>query len=215
MKKKIAELEQIIKDKNKIEEEKNKNIDEFKKKMDEQIFKYGQLNTELLKITEISKETKTNNSNTGEQNMIELNIKKGFNDLLKCLSQYKEILPFMINKIEMLERENESLKEKKDKINEDIINKNNELFKSKEKEIEDLNNIIEKSKKEKEIIENEKNVITSENNIIKDDIRSLEKYFNYEVNNIIKESEDEKLLSDLLNQLIKARKIISFLLSVN
>ena len=83
---------------------------------------------------------------------------------------------------------------------------------NKDKEIEELKNEIENFKKEKDKIENEKNIINAENVVIRDDIVSIGNYLKIEENNNLKEGEDENLLSDLLNQLIKAKNIISFLL---
>ena len=104
------------------------------------------------------------------------------------------------------------MKEQLDKISEEIINKNNEIILNKEKEIEELKNEIENYKKEKDKIENEINIINAENNVIRDDIISIGNYLNSGENINLKENEDDNLLSELLNQLIKAKNIISFLL---
>ena len=184
------------------------------------IFKYGELNTEFIKLNEISKNTDTNNVSNPENNNDnnDLKLKKSFSELLLCLNKYKEIVPFLNNKLESIEKENNNLKEQINKFNTDIINKNDELIKIKDKEIEELKNIIEKNKNDKNILENEKNMIETENNLIKNDIISISKNQNMpmELNNSSKENEDdnnnENLLSELLNQLIKAKNIISFLL---
>lgn len=203
--KKIIELEQKINDNNNILEEKQKNLKEYKRKLDEQIFKSGQINTEFLQLVEISKEKNDQINN-------DFNIKNGFNDLLKCLNKYKEIVPLLNSKWELCENENKILKEQIEKLKVDSNNQNNEIIKGKDKEIEDLKNAIENNRKEKEKIENEKNLIKAENVLFRDDIISIGNYFNSDQNNIKKGSEDDNLISELLNQLIKAKNIISFLL---
>ena len=76
-------------------------------------------------------------------------------------------------------------------------------------EIEELKNIIENNKNEKEKLQKEKNLIESENILIKDDIISIGKATSNELNG---NNDNENLLSELLNQLINARNIISFLM---
>ena len=52
----------------------------------------------------------------------------------------KEILPFLNNKLENVENENKSLKEQINTCNNNITDKNNEMIKMKDKEIEELKN---------------------------------------------------------------------------
>ena len=131
----------------------------------------------------------------------DFNIKKSFGELIKCLDIYKEILPFLNNKLENVENENKSLKEQINKFNINIEDKNNELIKIKDKEIEELKNIIENNKNEKEKLQKEKNLIESENIIIKDDIISIGKSTSNEQNGN-NDNDEENLLAELLNQLI-------------
>ena len=86
--KKISELEVIIKDKDILLESNNKAKEDYKKTIDEHIFKYGQLNSEFIKINDISKEIKETNNNENNTN----EIKKSFSELLLVLKKYKEIL---------------------------------------------------------------------------------------------------------------------------
>ena len=116
----------------------------------------------------------------------------------------------MNNKLENVENENKSLKEQINKFNSNIEDKNNELIKIRDKEIEELKNIIENNKNEKERLLKEKNLIESENIVIKDDIISIGKATSNELNGN-NDNDEENLLDELLNQLINARNIISFL----
>ena len=123
---------------------------------------------------------------------------------------YKEILPFLNHKLENVENENKSLKEQINKFNSNMADKNTELIKIRDKEIEELKNIIENNKNEKEKLLKEKNLIESENIVIKDDIISIWKATSNELNGN-NDNDEENLLAELLNQLINARNIISFL----
>ena len=165
------------------------------------------LNSEYIKMIDITKEKE--NCDNKDANNIDFNIKKSFGELIKCLDMYKEILPFLNNKLENVENENKSLKEQINTFNSNITDKNNELIKMRDKEIEELKNIIENNKNEKEKLQKEKNLIESENILIKDDIISIGKVASNELNG---NNDEENLLSELLNQLINARNIISFLM---
>ena len=207
---KIDELQHLITKKNEEIVTKNKELEEYKKKLDEQIFKYGQLNNEFTKLNEISKEISVN---TEQNNNCDVNIKKSFSELIKCLIEYKEVVPFLNKKLEIIEIENNNLKKQLNDFNVEANNKTNEIIKMKDKEIEEFKNIINTIKKEKEKLENEKNILNSENSLIKNDIVSICQFINDDkVKEKSNETEDENLLSELLNQLNKSRNIISFLL---
>ena len=137
-----SELQQIIKEKNIIIELKNKIIEDNKKKLNDEIFKYTQLNIEYMNLLDTNKEL--NNNNINENNDKDTNIRRSFSDLSLCLNKFKEILPFLNNKLENIEKENKLLKDEKNKLKLDTNNKNNELIKIKDKEIEDLKNEIKK-----------------------------------------------------------------------
>ena len=95
----------------------------------------------------------------------------------------------------------------------DINYKNNEMIKIKDKEIEELKNDIKRISNEKENLMKESVKMKTENNLMKDDIILIGNSISLGKNNINnKANENDTLLSDLLNQLMKARNIISVLL---
>ena len=215
--KKRIELEQIINDKNQNIENLNMNLEENIKKYGDQLFRYDELNKEYLKLIDISKEKNQDDINSNLNNN-ESNVKKSFIELLTCLNKYRELLPFINNKLEDLEKENKSLKEQINKFNNEIKNNNLELLKVKEKENEELKKNIEINKKEKEDLISKNNIIDAEKELLKNDIMLIGEFLNSKEiknENIDKDEgekgDDEKLIEELLKQLIKARNIITFL----
>ena len=215
--KKRIELEQIINDKNQNIENLNMNLEENIKKYGDQLFRYDELNKEYLKLIDMSKEKNQDDINSNLNNN-ESNVKKSFIELLTCLNKYRELLPFINNKLEDLEKENKSLKEQINKFNNEIKNNNLELLKVKEKENEELKKNIEINKKEKEDLISKNNIIDAEKELLKNDIMFVGEFLNSKEiknENIDKDEgekgDDEKLIEGLLKQLIKARNIITFL----
>jgi hypothetical protein len=207
------ELQRIINEKNNIIDLKDKLIDENKKKLNEEIFRYNQLNIEYSNLLQVSKDnSNTTNVNLNDQTSA---IRKSFSELSSLLNKYKGIVPFLNNKLETVEKENITLKEQINKLNMDINYKKNEMIKIKDKEIEELKNDIKRITNEKDNLMNESIKMKTENNLMKDDIilignaLSLGKNSN---NLKINDNDNNNLLSDLLNQLMKARNIISVLL---
>jgi chromosome segregation ATPase len=215
--KKRIELEKIINDNNQNIENLNMNLEENIKKYGDQLFRYDELNKEYLKLIDISKEKNQDDINSNLNNN-ESNVKKSFIELLTCLNKYRELLPFINNKLEDLEKENKSLKEQINKFNNEIKNNNLELLKVKEKENEELKKNIEINKKEKEDLISKNNIIDAEKELLKNDIMFIGEFLNSKEiknENIDKDEgekgDDEKLIEELLKQLIKARNIITFL----
>lgn len=203
------ELQKIINEKNNIINLKDKIIEENKKKLNEEIFKYSQLNIEYSNLLDISKENDIN-INTVDN---DTKIKKSFSVLSGALNKYKEVVPFLNHKLESVEKENKALKDQINKLNMDINYKNNEMIKIKDKEIEELKNDIKRISNEKENLMKESIKMKTENNLMKDDIILIGNSISLGKNNINnKANENDTLLSDLLNQLMKARNIISVLL---
>ena len=203
------ELQKIINEKNNIINLKDKIIEENKKKLNEEIFKYTQLNIEYSNLLDISKENDIN-INTVDN---DIKIKKSFSVLSGTLNKYKEVVPFLNHKLESVEKENKALKDQINKLNMDINYKNNEMIKIKDKEIEELKNDIKRISNEKENLMKESVKMKTENNLMKDDIILIGNSISLGKNNINnKANENDTLLSDLLNQLMKARNIISVLL---
>ena len=208
---KEAQLQQMLNDKNIQIETKDKLIEENKKKLLEEKVKYSQLNNEFINLTKLSKEEQKNDGNEGDRIQA---IKNSFSDLSKLMNQYKEILPFLYDKLESLEKENNNLKEQLNKINKDNSLNINETVKMKEKEIEELKTQIKQLNSKNDNLIKEQNKLKTENVLIKDDIKIIgnslnKKEINIEINNI----SEENSLNEILNQLIKARNIISFLLN--
>ena len=90
----------------------------------------------------------------------------------------------------------------------------NETVKMKEKEIEELKTQIKQLNSKNDNLIKEQNKLKTETVLIKDDIKIIgnslnKKEINIEINNI----SEENSLNEILNQLIKARNIISFLLN--
>ena len=177
----------------------------------EEKVKYSQLNNEFINLTKLSKEEQKNDGNEGDRIQA---IKNSFSDLSKLMNQYKEILPFLYDKLEILEKENKNLKEQLNKINKDNSLNINETVKMKEKEIEEMKTQIKQLNSKNDNLIKEQNKLKTENVLIKDDIKIIgnslnKKEINIEINNI----SEENSLNEILNQLIKARNIISFLLN--
>ena len=211
--KKIVELEEIISRKNQSMENLNMTLEENSKKLIEQFNKYNELNNEYNKIIDLSKE-----KNEADDNNNNNDIKKCFSILLCYLNKYREIVPFLNNKVDTLENENKTLKEKINLYNVENNKNNEDLLKLKDKENEELKMCIENNKIEKDKIINEKNVIEGENKIIKNDIIFIGEFLknkknNNEENNYNNNNDDEEneLIDELLNQLNKAKNIITYL----
>ena len=206
--KKKAELQQIINEKNSKIESKNKIIEDDKKKLNEEMTKYSQLNNEYHNLLKQSKEVKKfdseNNNTTGAR---DVEIRQSFTDLYNLLTKYKEIVPFLNKKLENEEKENKNLKEQINKMNNE---------QNKNKEIEDLKNEINKLNSDKDNLMKDYNLLKTENNLIKNDIILIGNSMNKNVvNNNLEQNNDEKnsnSLNEIMNQLMKARNIISFLL---
>jgi len=227
-------LQQSINEKNIALELRNKMLEENKKRINEEIFKYGQLNMEYTNLLNISKEetnidnnNKNDNINKDDKNdknnkndkneKKDKDIRNSFQELWNCLNKYKEIVPFLNNKLENVEKENKDLKEQVNKLSIELNGKNNETIKNKNKEIEDLKNQIKKINIEKDGLLKENIITKTENNLIKNDIifigNSLSSKTNNNNlnNNDNKEADNDNLLSELLSQLMEARNIISVL----
>ena len=201
------ELQKIINIKNNLIELNTKTIEEDKKKLNDEIFKYTQLNIEYNNLLEISKE-----NNTMDKNEQFDKLKKCFSHLSSCLDKYKAIVPFLYNKLENIEKENKKLKEQINKNNIENNNKNYDLIKNKDKEIEDLKNEIKKINIEKDNLLKEQIIMKTENSLMKDDIILIGNSIAMNGDDNEKgNNESENLLSELLNQLMKARNIISVL----
>jgi chromosome segregation ATPase len=211
---KEAQLQQMLIDKNSKIEQKEKIIEEEKKKLNEEKLKYIQLNNEYNNLLKLSQVEELNNKyeNETEHNK---NIRNSFSDLTVLLNKNKEIIPFLNNRLEIVEKENKNLKEQINKLNKYDIEKNNEIVKNKEKEIEDLKNQINKMNIKNDNLTKENNMLKTENDLIKGDIRLIGNSMNkIEEKNEQKKNEDEEnSLNEILNQLIKSRNIISFLLN--
>ena len=211
---KEAQLQQMLIDKNSKIEQKEKIIEEEKKKLNEEKLKYIQLNNEYNNLLKLSQVEELNNKyeNETEHNK---NIRNSFSDLTVLLNKNKEIIPFLNNRLEIVEKENKNLKEQINKLNKYDIEKNNEIVKNKEKEIEDLKNQINKMNIKNDNLMKENNMLKTENDLIKGDIRLIGNSMNnIEEKNEQKKNEDEEnSLNEILNQLIKSRNIISFLLN--
>ena len=208
--KKKLELEKMINIKNNLIDLNTKTIDDDKKKLNDEIFKYSQLSIEYLNLIDISKD---NTINIKDNNDKIRNLQKSFSDLSLCLNKYKEIVPFLDNKLENVEKENKTLKEQINRINLDNNNKNYELIKIRDKEIEELKNEIKRINNEKDNLIKENIKMKAENSLMKDDIILIGNSISSGGNNDSdKHNENDTLLSELLNQLMKARNIISVLL---
>ena len=211
---KEAQLQQMLIDKNSKIEQKEKIIEEEKKKLNEEKLKYIQLNNEYNNLLKLSQIEELNNKyeNETEHNK---NIRNSFSDLTVLLNKNKEIIPFLNNRLEIVEKENKNLKEQINKLNKYDIEKNNEIVKNKEKEIEDLKNQINKMNIKNDNLMKENNMLKTENDLIKGDIRLIGNSMNKieEKNEQKKNEDEEKSLNEILNQLIKSRNIISFLLN--
>ena len=139
-------------------------------------------------------------------------IKKSFSELSSCLNKYKEIVPFLNNKLENVEKENKILKEQINRMNLNENLKKDEMIKFKEKEIEDLKNKIKKINNDKEKLEKDNNIMKTENNLMKNDIALIGNTISSGINNNQnKKNENDNLINELLDQLMKARNIISVL----
>ena len=211
---KEAQLQQMLIDKNSKIEQKEKIIEEEKKKLNEEKLKYIQLNNEYNNLLKLSQVEELNNKyeNETEHNK---NIRNSFSDLTVLLNKNKEIIPFLNNRLEIVEKENKNLKEQINKVNKYDIEKNNEIVKNKEKEIEELKNQINKMNIKNDNLMKENNMLKTENDLIKGDIRLIGNSMNKieEKNEQKKNEDEEKSLNEILNQLIKSRNIISFLLN--
>ena len=209
--KKKLELEKMINIKNNLIDLNTKTIEEDKKKLNDEIFKYSQLNIEYTKLIDISKENNITIKDNNDKMRI---LQKSFSDLSLCLNKYKEIVPFLDNKLENVEKENKSLKEQINKMNLDNNNKNYEIVKIRDKEIEELKNEIKKINNEKDNLIKENVKMKAENSLMKDDIILIGNTISSSGgnNNSDKGNDNDTLLSELLNQLMKARNIISVLM---
>ena len=208
--KKKLELEKMINIKDNLIDLNTKTIEEDKKKLNDEIFKYSQLNIEYTNLIDISKENNIKNKDNNDKMR---NLQKSFSDLSLCLNKFKEIVPFLNNKLEIVEKENKSLKEQINKINLDNNNKNYEIIKIRDKEIEELKNEIKKINNEKDNLIKENIKMKTENSLMKDDIILIGNSISSSGgNNKDKGNDNDTLLSELLNQLMKARNIISVLL---
>ena len=205
--KKNAQLQQTINEKNMKIEEKEKMMEDIKKKLNEEKNKYIQLNKEYTNILNLSKQEPKNieNDKDGENKKI----KDNFNLMLKSLNKCKEIIPFLINKLDTVQKENNDLKEQLNKINKDGLMKNNDIIKNKDKEIDELKNQIKNINSNNENIMKQFNIVKTENNLIKEDMILIGNSMNKKEENI----SEENYLNEILNQLMKARGIISFLMN--
>ena len=205
--KKKAELQQIINEKNSKIESKNKIIEDDKKKLNEEMAKYSQLNNEYHNLLKQSKEVKNFDGENNTTGARDVEIKKSFSELCKLLTKYKEIVPFLNKELENEEKESKNLKEQINKMNNEQNNN---------KEIEDLKNEINKLNSDKDNLMKDYNLLKTENNLIKNDIILIGNSMNKNVaNNNLEQNNDEKnsnSLNEIMNQLMKARNIISFLL---
>ena len=118
-----------------------------------------------------------------------------FQNLHQLLLDYKDNEKELKNKIEKLQKDFDELKYKYEKVNEEknnllknasnyIIdkenNKTNELY---------LNSLINKLRKEKEILENENNSLLRNNNELNEQIMSINNKIQYELSNAKKNNE--------------------------
>ena len=106
--KKYGMLQQSLNEKNNKIESKEKMIEDLKKKINEEKVKYTQLNNEYNNLLKISNEGVKKIENEKE---LDTEVKKSFSELSKLLNQNKEIVPFLYNKLENVEKENKNLKE--------------------------------------------------------------------------------------------------------
>ena len=82
------------------------------------------------------------------------------------LNKCKEIIPFLTNKLDTAQKENNDLKEQINTINKDGLMKNNDIIKNKDKEIEELKNQIKNINSNNENIMKQFNIVKTENNLI-------------------------------------------------
>ena len=210
---KITELEKIITNKEKIITETTKNNETLKKTLEEEKTKYTQLNNEYQNLIELSKDNNLSGNvspnPSANTNPKTVQLQKSFSELSLCLNNYKKIVPFLNSKLESIEKENEDLKIQNNKLNEEIKNKN--LSIENDKQIEEYKKIIEKCNEEKNGLIQENKMVKMENKLIKDDISCISNYLNREKNN----DNSNEDMSQILEQLMKAKNIISFLTSEN
>ena len=131
-----------------------------------------------------------------------------FQNLYQLLLDYKDNEKELKNKIEKLQKDFDELKYKYEKVNEEknnllknasnyIIdkenNKTNELY---------LNSLINKLRKEKEILENENNSLLKNNNELNEQIMSINNKIQYELSNAKKNNEILIMQkNDMINEL--------------
>ena len=202
-------MEKTITNKEKIITETTKNNETLKKTLEEEKTKYSQLYNEYQNLIELSKDNNLsgNVSPNPGANTNTKTLQKSFSELSLCLNNYKKIVPFLNSKLESVEKENEDLKIQNNKLNEEI--KNKILSIENNKQIEEYKKIIEKCNEEKNILTQEKIMVKMENKLIKDDINCISNYLNREKNN----DNNNEDMSQVLEQLMKAKNIISFLTS--
>ena len=207
---KEIQLQQNLNEKNEKIEEKEKIIEENKKILNEEKVKYIQLNNEYNNLLKLSKEEVKNYKNETEQNQ---SIKISYSELTALLNKNKEIIPFLYNKLEIFEKENKNLKEQIYNLNKNITLKNNEIIKNKDKEIEELKNQLKNNNSKNDNLMKEHNMLKTENELIKDDIKIIINSINKEDENKLEKNNnnEEKFINEILEQLIKAKNIISFL----
>ena len=105
------------------------------------------------------------------------------------------------------------MKEQIYNLNKNITLKNNEIIKNKDKEIEELKNQLKNNNSKNDNLMKEHNMLKTENELIKDDIKIIINSINKEDENKLEKNNnnEEKFINEILEQLIKAKNIISFL----
>ena len=203
---KIEDLEKKIKEKDSKIEEKDRIIEEGEKKINEDLVKYAQLNNEYNNLLKLSKEERVEKNENESKN--DLDIKKSFIELITLLNKYKEIIPNLYKKLENEEKENKNLKELINQMKKDSKTQSDGI-------VEDLKNQIKIISNENENLKKQTNIMKVENDIIKDDILLIGKTLSQKGENILdkKDKCEENSSNEILNQLIKAKNIISFLLN--
>ena len=154
----------------------------------------------------MSKEERVEKNENESKN--DLDIKKSFIELITLLNKYKEIIPNLYKKLENEEKENKNLKELINQMKKDRKTQSDGI-------VEDLKNQIKIISNENENLKKQTNIMKVENDIIKDDILLIGKALIQKGENILdkKDKCEENSSNEILNQLIKAKNIISFLLN--